>query len=298
MTKTGEFEKVAELRDDGKAPDEKPGDGFYTGTSEVGSEEETEIYFRLRAKYFGKTVTSGIAVFPITQLPLGSRPSEGPTVDSPKGKSKIFTNEVIVGTLARVSPKRIRTIVKEVGDTLGLKSPDVFEIVGYIPSIDSYLVEFKLAKAPETLQLVDRAISAFSAYAEVEYASHSIRGHPAAGWLDNISVNQLRSSWLPSGLPVSGSSDIGVAIIDNGVNCNDNDLMGKCADAGSWGIVGSCLDIYNTSSASSTHGTKVAALVAGQGGATNTNAIQGVDEGVAWDTKVLPFGISPFSIVP
>lgn len=294
VSNRGEFiARETALRDDGKEPDAKAGDGFYSGRLELGNEEETEIYFRLRTESFGKTVTSGIAVFPITRLRLGSRPSTGPLVDSSKGQSKIFANEVVVGALAGISPRRVRKIVDEVGVTLGLGVGEKIGIVGYIPSIDAYLVEFKLQK-PETLQDVNRVTSAFSAYSEVKYASPSIQGRPAAHWLSNINVIQLRSSLLASGSPVVfGSSDIGVAIIDNGVNCSQLDLVGKCATSGSLGLVSGdpCEIIYNDSILLETHGTKVAALVAGETGMANP--IQGVEEGVAGDVTLLPFSISP-----
>ena len=83
---------VAVLRDDGEEPDAKPGDRFYSARLELGSERETEQYFRLRAEYFGETVTSASTVFPITRLPIGSRPSNPDTlVDSADGQDKLLS---------------------------------------------------------------------------------------------------------------------------------------------------------------------------------------------------------------
>lgn len=105
VTRSGDFVlQEIELHDDGKEPDAKAGDGFYSGRLKLDRKEERELYFRLRTDYFGKTVTSEIATFPITRLPLGSRPSTSALVDALNGHYKLFANEVIVSTLPGVSP--------------------------------------------------------------------------------------------------------------------------------------------------------------------------------------------------
>ena len=287
VSSNGEFISVqAELRDDGKGRDAKARDGFYSGTPlELGSEEETERYFRIRAEYFGKTVVSETAVFPITRLPLGYRPSDPDTlVDSADGRDKVFTNEVIVGTLAGISPRRVRMIVAEVGETLGLQS-DAIGIAGYIPAINAYLVEFE---GNGTLEGVNRVISEFQDHAEVTYASYNFQGRPAAQWfLEDIGIPKLRlgaGTPPPSGPPLYGSASIGVAVMEaGGVDCSDPDLIGKCANVTD--LLSSCGAF--TTTGSGTHATKVAALVAGQG--DNAFTVEGVDGGVAWDTKLFPF---------
>ena len=294
MTSSGDVinEAVVILRDDGEEPDVEAGDNFYNGPPlELGSNEETERYFRYRAEYFGESVVSEIAVFPITWLPLGSRPSNPDTlVDSADGQDSVFTNEVIIKTFPGVSPRRVRSIVTEVGETLGLPS---IGIAGYIPGNDSYLVEE--FDGDRTLDNVDRMISVFLDYAnEIEYASPNFQGRPTAlqWFLEDIGIGKLRElvggGPPPVTPPVYGSNEIGVAIADTAVNCN---LLKKCANKPKWGTNPqpgpNCGSQYIVNK-SHWHGTKVAALVAGDGTAPGGN-IQGVEQGVAWGAKLYPF---------
>jgi hypothetical protein len=283
VTSSGELiSEEIELRDDGKTPDARAQDGFYAGRLELGGEEETEIYFRLRTEHSGKTVTSDVAVFPITRLRLGSRPSTSPLVDNSTGKSKVFANEVIVGTLAGVSPRRMRTIVDEVGKDLGLSAGSI-GIAGYLPWADVYLVEFK---GNGTLEGVNQAISAFSVYLEVKYTSPNGQGRLASSewFLDHIGIDRLRLS-SARGLPeIYGDSDVGIAIIDTAVNCNHPDLQGKCADMSA--IPADCQGIYGNAGGTTNHGTRVAALAAGRGSASG---ILGIEGGVAWNAQLFPF---------
>jgi len=286
VTSTGRFISVqAQLRDDGKGPDKKSGDRFYSATLKLGGKEETETYFRLRAEYFGETIVSGIAVFPVTRLPLGYRPSARDTlIDSDDGQDKVFTNEVIIGTPAGVSPGLVRKIVAAVGGSLEFE-PDAIGIAGYLPSIHSYLVEFE---GDGTLKVLNRAISAFNVYTEIAYASPNFQGRPAAQWfLDHVGIDKLRlgaGSPPPVGPPLYGSASIGVAIMEaGGVDCSHADLSGKCATAGE--LLSTCGAFSTTGSG--LHATKVAALVAGQG--DNVATVGGVDGGVAWETRLFPF---------
>jgi hypothetical protein len=295
VTNRGNFiKKVAELRDDGKDPDARPGDGFYSGTLDLGSKEETEKYFRLRVELPGGTVTSAIAVFPITWLPLGFRPSNPDAmVDSADGQDKVFSNEAVVGTFTGVSTGRVQTIVAEVGNTLGL-TPEAIRIAGYVPTLDAYLIEFE---GDGTLQGVNRVISAFlgSAYHEdIKYASPNFQGRPAASqwFLDHIGIDKLRLGAGTSAVaaPVYGSTSIGVAVMENvGVDCSHPDLSGKCAP-NPFPVGDSCRDKYTTTESPAGHGTKVASLIAGLG--NNTTAFDGVDGGVAWNTRLFPYRFS------
>ena len=86
VTNSGKFisEKGA-LRDDGKGRDKQARDGFYSGTLlELGSKDETERYFRLRAEYFGKrwfprlpssrSLDSRLATDPLIRTPWSIAP--------------------------------------------------------------------------------------------------------------------------------------------------------------------------------------------------------------------------------
>ncbi len=294
VTNDGELiSQETELRDDGEKPDAKAGDGFYSGALQLGNKEETENYFRLRIDYFGKIVLSDIVGFPITRIPLGYRASNSDMlVISEDGRDKLYANEVIVGTFASVSPRRVQTIVAEVGKNLEV-DPKAISIEGYIPSIDAYLVEFQ---GNGTLQGVNQIISLFQDFSEIKYASPNFKGSLASShewYLNDIGVKDLRAgaavtdenSSLYGQTPLYGDNTIGVAVLDNGVHCNHQDLNGKCGPAPPMPAI--CNGVFASGGATNAHGSKVAALIAGQ--SDNGNSIQGVDGGVAWNTQLYPF---------
>lgn len=314
VTSQGEFLTIqAELRDDGKKPDKEAGDRFYsTPRFELGSANETERYFRFRVEHEGQTVISKISVFAVTKLTLGIRPSNTDLlIVSGDGRGKLYSNEVVVGTHAGVSPRRVQEIVVKIGEKLGL-IPDDNKIVGYLPLSDVYLVEFRKGKG--TLKEVNRVISEFQAAVyrsdirstSPNFESKSAAAPPPQWFHGHMGVEKLwpRSSdpLPPSQLPLVGSPSIGVAVAEQlGVNCSDPDLAGKCADSSSIiNTIPSCnytiiedeklldpINDPNTLDPNDGHGTKVGTLIAGHE-ATNSSEFDGVRDGVAWNTRLYP----------
>lgn len=297
----GEFSKETALRDDGIEPDTKAGDGLYSGMLELSSEKETELYFRVAADYSGKTVTSEAAVFPITTLMTRARPSTGDLVITKDRRDKVYNNEVILSTVAGVSPKRVQTIISKVRDSLG-PLLETIKIVGYIPSIDAYLVEFKWHESfkwyeifkwhesfkwHKSLDGVKTVMESFKEYEEIESVSANAQITPAAAstgkwYLDQIGIGKLRGGVEPP--PVYGSNSIGVAILDRGVDCHSPLLPGNCAPPPADPSV--CPEVL-LENPDPEHGTRVAALVAGRG-----DSVGNVAEGVAWKTTLFPINVS------
>lgn len=289
----GEFSTVTELRDDGKEADTKAEDGIYSGMLELGSETETELYFRLSANYFGETVTSAAAVLPITTLMTRSRPSEGDLIITEDGQDKVYANEVILSTFDGVSPTTVKTMIKKVRDSLG-RSLETINIVGYIPSLNAYLLEFKRNgsyKGKESLDGLKIVMESFKKYKEiVESVSPNEQITPTAAttgkwYLDKIGIDILRESvGLRAGVtppPVFGLESIGVGILDKGVNCDSSllNINTNCAPPSS-------LSVCPPPNRAHWHGTRVAALVAGMGASDGD-----VAEGVAWKTTLFPLWV-------
>ncbi len=108
-----------------------------------------------------------------------------------------------------------------------------------------------------------------------------------ADWyLDNIELETFKDKHENSNLPIDGSKDVIVAIIDSGINCDDPALSGKCIDMPvAFNATARCAEYYNrgrTSEPVSAHGTTLARLIAG-----NTSSGSNIS-GVAPNTKILP----------
>ena len=271
--------RIAELKDNGKGIDSLAGDGFYADTAEIASPRdkennpvEGEKYFQVRAELPGKTITRSIAMVPITHLPLKARPSDPDNpglVSDPKGLIRFFANEVMIESIPGVSASRIRSIVKEI-------FKEAVEIVGYIPTLNLYLVELKNNKTAEGLF---QAIEELSRYEEVKAASPNIVGQTADAYTltderypdgrptqcvppDNNSASECQyymqtiradDAWdflNASGLTMTGSSMIRVAVIDNGIDTSHPDLNGQVSYSD------------HPASAAKDHGTPVAGLIA------------------------------------
>ncbi len=93
----------------------------------------------------------------------------------------------------------------------------------------------------------------------------------AEWYLDNIKLNELKSEFdevRSSHNTTLNTNNVIVAVIDNGINCNDANLAGKCitstADLSLNFINGNCVEYFNrgnTADTISAHGTKVAGLI-------------------------------------
>ena len=303
---TSSGDKILEetvLRDDGNKPDAIAGDGFYSGTLDLGIQnEETEIYFRLRSEYGDseyskKTVTSDIALFPITTFHLGSSPSAGHLIYSANDRAEFFAGEVVVEPHPGVTPRRFREIVAGISQPVktGYKNPDKkdrnrgqqqdnttdtfthdksgstprsFSIKGYIPSLNAYLVAFE-GDGTFPFQAINRVIRSFSASEEVKYASPNSKFTPAAPhqWYLKKDTHGINREDLDKNFPKYGppGRGVGVAIIDIDINCLG---IGKssCRFLTPPASTNSCYKYsYNSVGSSSTnhHGTTVAKLTAG-----------------------------------
>lgn len=282
---------VAELRDDGNGGDAIAGDLIYSGMVEL-SRPASEFRFRARSLYFGDEVLSGARTFLVTPFPQEARPSD-PALLVPLYNSRVFSNEIQIKVIPGVVPDDVEEIAASINGM----------VVGVIAPLRMYLIEFPPGGSAEA---VLDAITTVSAFSQVERASANFKlvnasitfNHPispvedrtcertdttppcpndggpnneAAGnkqwYLNKIGA---REAWELVG---GGSANTQVAIVDEGVQCDDHDdLDGQCT-------------LRTGPGADSDHGTGIAGLIAAK--ANNTIGIAGI----AWNTKLRTYAV-------
>jgi len=257
---------------DAKGQDKRAKDFAYTGTLTIPYDVEAEKYFRARAVYFGKTVLSDILTFAITRFPLKARPSDSKKLvhDDPKDNSPFYSNEIILKVAPGILPDNVVKISANVDG----------EVVGFIPPLRTYLLQIKgNGKASG----VRRTIDVLSGLKGVERASPNNAVIPSGfpheppndpefchGPPDINCQWYLQKIHAPEAWELAGGGDEShsVAVLDNGVKCDHNDLSGKCV---------------GDDTANHDHGTGVAGIIA----AIADNIID--ITGMAYDTKVYPY---------
>jgi|GEM_PF-3269659 len=266
---------LARLKDDGLGADEKAGDLAYTGTLELAASNQGERNFRVHADYFGKTTTSGLVTFGVTDFPLTPRPSDPALVvlDENNG-SQIFANEVIVELLPGVSNDRLNKIAAAVNA----------KVVGAIPSLRTYLLEIQ---SPSNLEATQTAIATLQSFSEIRQTSvneipesfafpadpPNDPNYPSQWYLNKIRASQ---AWEVVG---GGDSGHAIAIIDNGVQCSHEDLNGQ--KGGSPLPAGECAP-------RSAHATELAGIIAAN---TNSSPAKGI-AGAAYNSRFYDYNMS------
>ncbi len=264
-------ECVAVLRDDGKGRDSQARDLFYSGPLKIGDPKlgnpvETEKFYRVRVNdYFGKTVTSDIESFNVTNYPIERPLSKGPTAEDPRSIRRLYTNEVTFTVRRGTSADRVKEIVSAVGG----------EVVGFWPPLRDYLVEIK---GDGTAKGVYEAIATILKFDDVEAASpNHVVVNPgvtptdpefASQWyLPHVGADEAWQVGAKGGLTVM------VATIDTGIDCSDTpgahpDLRGRCSGGDQTDLTG--------------HGSLAGGIIA-----ANTDNSQYI-AGVAWYTSLIP----------
>ncbi|MCH9693170.1 MAG: S8 family serine peptidase [Gammaproteobacteria bacterium] len=280
---------VAELTDDGIGFDKQAGDGRYLSkTLQLGSTSESERFFRIRAGAHHTNLAKNLTTFAVTDLPIGFPPSDpANTVAIPNGLDRAFINQAVFTTEPGVAPRQVRQVVAGVSADLG----NPIEIVGYLPGLNAYRVRFV---GDATYEAIGRITQALERRNEIADATPTHVGRPSTDWwLESTNVVALRNSVPaptgPGSIPVLGSSDIGVAVVElglsGGVDCSASAGL-PCMPAASLASIPQCSGLYPSSS--NAHGTKVASLLAEDAAPPVV-----LDEGgVAPDIRVLPLRAS------
>ena len=161
-------------------------------------------------------------------------------------------------------------------------------IDGYLPRLGAYSVQLGAAQSIERLQKV---MAALERREEIAYASANTLGHPATP-LDRIQVPKMRGDAVGTAIEpaIFGDPAVGVAVIDTAINCSEPDLAGRCVALQFMSGSNCSANTFSSDSTTGGHGTKVMELLAGAGGTAAT--FDGVDEGIAWNTRIFPFGSS------
>ena len=219
-------------------------------------------------------------MFPITKLPLGPSPSTGRLIYSANDRADFFAGEVVVKPSSDVSPRRFQEIVKEINyrsDRSNYKSgksgsdprPVVLTIKGYIPAINTYLVELAMSERDMTFghQAINRVIRSFLDFKEVSSTSPNYKVTPAATpplqWYLK-STPGIDGGDLDQHSELGRGKGVGIAIIDLEIDCDE---IGKCKFLSPSDSDNSCSKYsYNyvpSPPPRNHHGTDVAKLIAG-----------------------------------
>lgn len=258
---------IGELVDDGTNGDLSANDNIYSGTFNITSDIEGEIYFRAKATFSGisYSVYSDIYKLGVTRFPTTIKPSDmSKVVIDPQTGNKIISNEVLVSFAEGTDPDTIEAIVDSIGGT----------IVGAIYGLGYYQIEI-----PDTGDAsgVNDAINLLLTYPEVLVAEAN-----GLGELGEIIPNDTKysSQWGPKKIRadeawIISRGSVIVAVVDTGVDYNHEDLSGKVIKGKDFA------DNDNDPMDKHSHGTHVAGIIAAK---TNNN--KGI-AGISWGSKIL-----------
>lgn len=154
---------LEKLKDDGTDGDFIAGDAFFSGTFTIMGTVEGKKFYQATTVYNGKLVTSDIDFLVVTRFPVKIAPSNPDSlIKDPKSGELIYADEIIIGFKEGVSADRIAEIVANEGA----------KIEGTM--LTSGVFQLRLSGQP-SVDLVQTAVAAFSAYSEVEYAEPSFQ---------------------------------------------------------------------------------------------------------------------------
>jgi subtilisin family serine protease len=254
---------VATLLDDGRGHDARARDLFYSGAAKLGGPVETERYFRVKTKHKGKKPASEILTFNITNYPIKRRSSDpSKLVRDPDRAGRLFSNEVSFIAQRGAPLERVKKIVSSAGG----------RVVRFWPPLRSYLLEIKGDGSAKGVYDAINAIKTFNE-AEAAFANYEV---VRAGivpsdpkFIDQWYLTHIRAddAWQ---IGAKGANTVNVAVIDTGIDCAHEDLIGKCIGGPQTDAVG--------------HGTLVAGIIA----ARSDNNI-GIT-GIGWNTLLVSSG--------
>lgn len=258
------------LVDDGSAGDLLSTDNVYSGTFNIISDIEGQIYFRARATFPGiiDPVYSEIYKLGVTRFPTDIQASDmSKIVTDPQTGDEIVSNEVLVSFMEGTDPDTIEAIINSIGGT----------IVGTIYGLGYYQIEI-----PDTGDAsgVNDTINLLLTYPEVLLAEANgideifevVPNDPkySSQWaLEKVRADE---AWVVA----RGSAT--VAVVDTGVDYNHEDLSGKIIKGKD--VADNDNDPMDGGTNKS-HGTHVAGIIA-----ASVNNGKGI-AGISWGSKIL-----------
>lgn len=277
---------VAQLADDGEAADAQLGDRIYTGMVSIATPQNSsavpqsaEKNYRVSASVNGGTLTSPQMNFWISDCPATSRPSDPSKVELDLlYNAYIFYNEVLMTVKPGVAPDltAMNTFAANING----------HVVGCIPASRQYLIEFNNTNADHVLG-VHTAITELKKNSAVQDAYVNMQSLVQPNAPANVSLlcngqNSLNCQWYldriraPKAWQLTGGGDpqLGVAVIDFGVDCDQATLKQNPSLCVPQGI---------STSDPLDHGTGVAGIIAAPKIPNGTGMV-----GVAYNTSLYP----------
>ncbi|MEM2951182.1 MAG: S8 family serine peptidase [Nitrososphaeria archaeon] len=256
---------LGRLVDDGTNGDLTSNDKVYSGTFNINSNTEGELYYRAKANFPGiiTTAYSKIYKLGVSRFPTGIQPSDMSKIvtDSQSG-GKIISNEVLVSFAEGTNPDTIEEIVNSIGGT----------IVGMIFGLNTYQILIS-----NNSNTVNETIYKLLSFPEVESAEPVTIGSISAVTPNDTDFSsqwgliKIRAdeAW------VTARGNTLIAILDTGVDYNHPDLDAKIIKGKNY-ITGT-----NDPRDDNGHGTHVSGIAAAE-----TNNGVGI-AGVSWNSKIL-----------
>lgn len=146
------------LQDNGKNGDVMQQDRIFSGTFSLYGKKESKRFFQAQFTCNNFGYRSPLYEWAVTSFPTEPYPSDpAMLVVDPETGQKFYANEVIVSFTKKTSPEKISDIL----------SKENCSLVGTIPSLGVYQIQFETDKTVETVYQI---IQKFKGYEEVEYA--------------------------------------------------------------------------------------------------------------------------------
>jgi hypothetical protein len=284
---TPRFREVGVLRDDGEGKDLVAGDGVYTGTATVGSDEPTRKTYRVSHQYGCGVVVSGETEVTVASLPdklLGpgapGAAEQYPIVEDPVTGARFVSGQVLVRFRPEVTAERIEAIIED----------EAGEILGFLPILNLAQVG---SDAAEGADGVFRVIASFETYDEVAYAQANLEAtffgfpdDPDFDKQESLKITRALEGWLGAAEDPKAKHRRDVWVIDTGVDDRMEELEDSIAtDEQNEPIFEDCTDSKPRSSLpyrNELHGTAVAGIAAAK--TDNGKSLAGV----ALNSRIVP----------
>jgi thermitase len=274
--------ELGTLNDSGVYGDQIPGNQTYSRTVLITGNEEGKLLYRAVAEVpeVGEIV-SDIHAINVTRFELGPLPSDlSQVIEIPNTNADVIGNELLVQFSATASPSEVEAAATSIGG----------EVFSYLAEGNIYQLRFPNDSSIDALRDATDTLLSDPLVARVEpnFLLNSISSFPDDRELNKQwGVAKIRAdeAWLIS----KSTEDVGIALIDSGIDCKHGDLKNRLLQQQGFDYVdfddNPCVTWGLLSTTQEQHGTLVAGVLAAE--ANNGEGITGL----AWGSKVVPYRV-------
>jgi hypothetical protein len=238
---------LADLKDDGQAPDGVAGDYVFTGSSTVEGTTLGQIKYKVTADFAGLGVfNSSAAILTVTDLPIGLSSEEITLADivvDPLLNETVVLGQILVQLVDDVTPEQANTAIDSVG----------FSVLGFEPALNTMLIGY-----PKTLALNEamsylEMLGVFSSVSAngVDVVSEFIPNDPSYSSQWGFPKTRTDEAWI-----IARGASVLVGVVDTGADMDHPDLAANISQGYD------AIDGDTTPEAVNRHGTHVAGTIA------------------------------------